>query len=306
MSDKPAPIPDRSAPPKAMSDTIRAALWMIGAIVSFISMAIAGRAVSFELDTFEIMLFRSVIGIGIVFGLASLAGRRSEIRARRMGLHLTRNVFHFAGQNAWFYAITVIPLAQVFALEFTSPIWVMLLSPLILGERLTRTRGIAAVLGFLGVLIVTRPSPETFEWGLVFAAMAAIGFAGSAVFTRKLTRSESIVSILFWLTVMQAGLGLVCAGIDGDIALPSVASLPWVALIALAGLVAHFCLTTALSLAPATVVMPIDFTRLPLIAIVGVLLYAEPLDPFVLLGAAVIFAANYFNIWAETRHVTEK
>ncbi|SIS88246.1 Permease of the drug/metabolite transporter (DMT) superfamily [Roseivivax lentus] len=287
-----------------MSDTLRAAFWMIGAIVSFISMAIAGRAVSFELDTFEIMLFRSVIGIAIVWTAASLSRRRSEIRAQKMGLHGIRNVFHFAGQNAWFYAITVIPLAQVFALEFTSPIWVMLLSPLILGERLTRTRGIAAVAGFIGVLIVTRPSPETFEWGLVFAALAAIGFAGSAVFTRKLTRSESIVSILFWLTVMQAGLGLVCAGFDGDIALPSAESLPWVTLIAAAGLVAHFCLTTALSLAPATVVMPIDFTRLPLIAIVGVLLYAEPLDPFVLLGALVIFAANYFNIWAETRRVT--
>lgn len=297
----------RAAPTQPLaksSDTIRAALWMIGAIVSFISMAIAGRAVAIELDTFEIMLFRSLIGIRIVVVAASLAGQRSSIRPAQLRLHFARNVFHFAGQNAWFYAITVIPLAQVFALEFTSPIWVMLLSPLILGEKLTRTRGIAAMAGFLGVLIVTRPSPETFEWGLVFAALAAVGFAGSAVFTRKLTRTESIVSILFWLTVMQAGLGLICAGFDGDIALPSANSLPWVALIALAGLVAHFCLTTALSLAPATVVMPIDFTRLPLIAIVGVVLYAEPLDPFVLLGAAIIFAANYFNIWAETRRVT--
>ncbi|MHA7877207.1 DMT family transporter [Roseivivax sp.] len=274
---------------------------MIGAIVSFISMAIAGRAVSIELDTFEIMLFRSLIGIFIVWGLARLFGRAHEIRRARMGLHLVRNISHFAGQNFWFYAITVIPLAQVFALEFTSPIWVMLLSPLILGEKLTKTRGIAAFAGFIGVLVVARPSPETFHFGLIAAALAALGFAGSAVFTRRLTRSESIVSILFWLTVMQAGLGLICAGADLDIALPSAASWPWVALIAFAGLVAHFCLTTALSLAPATVVMPIDFTRLPLIAVVGMLLYAEPLDPFVLLGAAVIFAANYFNIWSETR-----
>ena len=72
-------------------------------------------------------------------------------------------------------------------------------------------------------------------------------------------------------------------------------------MIAVAGLVAHFCLTTALSLAPATIVMPIDFTRLPVIAIVGMLLYAEPLDPFVLLGAALIFGANYYNIWSSTR-----
>jgi drug/metabolite transporter (DMT)-like permease len=96
-------------------------------------------------------------------------------------------------------------------------------------------------------------------------------------------------------------MGLTFAGYDGDIALPSAANLPWVVVIAIAGLVAHFCLTIALSLAPATIVMPIDFTRLPIIAIVGMLLYAEPLDPFVMVGAVLIFGANYYNIWSSTR-----
>lgn len=284
-----------------ISPTVRACIWMIGAIVSFTAMAIAGRAVSFELDTFEIMLFRSLIGIVIVVVVASLAGTLREVRAQKLGLHFIRNVSHFAGQNLWFYSITVIPLAQVFALEFTSPLWVMLLAPLVLGEKLTRSQAIAAVIGFIGILVVTRPSPETFEFGLLTAALAAIGFAGSAVFTRKLTRTDTITCILFYLTVMQAGLGMAFAGFDGDITLPSASNLPWIVVIAIAGLVAHFCLTVALSLAPATIVMPIDFTRLPVIAVVGVLLYAEPLDPFVLLGAALIFGANYYNIWSSTR-----
>ena len=284
-----------------ISPTVRACIWMIGAIVSFTAMAIAGRAVSFELDTFEIMLFRSLIGIVIVVVVASLAGTLQEVRAQKLGLHFIRNVSHFAGQNLWFYSITVIPLAQVFALEFTSPLWVMLLAPLVLGEKLTRSQAIAAVIGFIGILVVTRPSPETFEFGLLTAALAAIGFAGSAVFTRKLTRTDTITCILFYLTVMQAGLGMAFAGFDGDITLPSASNLPWIVVIAIAGLVAHFCLTVALSLAPATIVMPIDFTRLPVIAVVGVLLYAEPLDPFVLLGAALIFGANYYNIWSSTR-----
>ncbi|MBV7393364.1 DMT family transporter [Mameliella sediminis] len=284
-----------------MHDTLRGCLWMTGAIASFTIMAIAGRAVSLDLDTFEIMLFRSLIGIVIVVGAASLAGTLGDINRNRMRTHLLRNLFHFSGQNLWFFSITAIPLAQVFALEFTSPFWVMVLSALILGERLTKNRVAAAVLGFVGILIVTRPSPETAHIGQLTAALAAIGFAGSAVYTRLLTRTEKITCILFWLTVMQAGFGLICAGIDGDIALPAVSSLPWVALIAVAGLVAHFCLTTALSLAPATVVMPIDFARLPVIALVGVALYAEPLDPLVLLGAVIIFGANYANIWLETR-----
>ncbi|MBP0482029.1 DMT family transporter [Sagittula salina] len=284
-----------------MTDTLRGCLWMTGAIACFSTMAVAGRAVSLDLDTFEIMLWRSLIGIVLVLAASSLARTRRQITTRSMHLHFVRNLFHFSGQNLWFYSITVIPLAQVFALEFTLPFWVMLMSPLILGERLTRNRIAAAVVGFVGILIVTRPSPETLEFGQATAAMAAVGFAGSAVFTRLLTRTETITCILFWLTVMQAIFGLICAGLDGDIALPSTASWPWVALIALAGLVAHFCLTKALSLAPATVVMPIDFARLPVIAIVGMLLYAEPLDPWVLAGAAVIFAANYANIRYETR-----
>lgn len=282
-----------------MNQTFLAALWMIGAIVSFTSMAIAGRAISFELDTFEIMMFRSFIGLAVVVTVASVTGHLKEVNTRNLGLHGIRNLSHFAGQNLWFYAITVIPLAQVFALEFTSPLWAIALSALVLGERITRTRGLAALLGFIGILIVARPTPDSVNIGQLTAALAAIGFAGSAIFTRKLTRTETITCILFYLTLMQAAFGVIAAGYDGDITLPSASSLPWLVLIALAGLVAHFCLTTALKLAPATVVMPIDFVRLPLIAVVGMLLYAEPLDPWVFLGAVVIFSANYLNIRAE-------
>ncbi|HKK97570.1 MAG TPA: DMT family transporter [Marivita sp.] len=284
-----------------MNQTVKACVWMIGAIVSFTAMAVAGRAVSLDLDTFEIMMYRSLIGIVIVVTIAGFAGTLHQVRTDKPGLHFIRNISHFAGQNLWFYSITVIPLAQVFALEFTSPLWVMLLAPLVLGERLTRSQAIAAVIGFIGILVVTRPSPETFEIGILTAALAAIGFAGSAVFTRKLTRTETITCILFYLTVMQAGLGIAFAGFDLDIALPTAANLPWIVVIAVAGLVAHFCLTTALSLAPATIVMPIDFTRLPVIAVVGMLLYSEPLDPFVFAGAVLIFGANYYNIWSSTR-----
>lgn len=284
-----------------MSRTLVACLWMIGAITSFTVMAVSGRAVSLDLDTFEIMLYRSLIGFVVVALLLGATGKHREITTAHFGLHLARNLCHFAGQNVWFYAIAVIPLAQVFALEFTSPLWVILLSPLVLGERLTPTRALAAALGFVGILIVTRPSPETFHPGLVAAALAAVGFAGSAVFTRRLTRSVTIACVMFWLTTIQAVLGLICAGIDGDIALPAAESWPWVALIALAGLIAHFCLTTALSLAPATVVVPIDFTRLPVAALIGMMLYAEPLDPWVFVGAAIIFGANYMNIYKETR-----
>ena len=279
-----------------MTETLKAALWMIGAILSFSSMAIAGRAVSFELDTFEIMMYRSLVGLVIVLAVGTLARTLHQVTRDNIGLHALRNVAHFAGQNLWFFAISAIPLAQVFALEFTSPIWVILLAPLVLGERITRVGAMAAAIGFTGVLIVTRPGLSALEPGHLAAAGAAVGFALSALFTRRLTRGTTITGILFWLTAMQLGLGVLCAGIDGDITRPSPESLPWLVLIGCAGLVAHFCLTSALSIAPAAVVMPIDFVRLPVIAVVGALVYAEALDPFVFLGAAFIFAGNYLNI----------
>lgn len=284
-----------------MNTTFQAALWMIGAITSFTLMAIAGRTVSFELDTFEIMLYRSLTGIVIVVGLAWSTGRLRQVQRNHLGLHAARNLCHFAGQNLWFYAITVIPLAQVFALEFTTPIWVILLSPLLLKERLTAIGLLSAAIGFVGVLIVARPDPANLSPGLIAAATCAVFFALTAIFTRKLTRTETITTILFYLTIMQAVFGLICAGYDGDIALPSGESLPWVVLIGCAGLLAHFCLTKALSIAPATIVMPIDFVRLPTIAVVGMLLYDEPLEILVFVGAALIFAANYINISAAVR-----
>ena len=284
-----------------MNPVLKAAVWMLGAIASFSTMAVAGREVSFALDTFEIMLFRSAVGVIIVAFAAIAFGTWRQINREQFSLHFFRNIMHFIGQNLWFYAVTVIPLAQVFALEFTSPIWVILLSPLILGERITLVRAVAALMGFLGVLVVTRPDMAGVNAGVTMAASSAIFFAFTIIFTKRLTRTQSITCILFYLTVLQLGFGLVTAGYDGDIALPNTETLPWLVLIGVAGLLAHFCITNALAIAPATVVVPIDFVRLPVIAIIGMLVYGEALDLWVLLGAGIIFAGNYLNIWSETR-----
>ena len=274
----------------------RAALWMIGAIISFTSMAVAGRAISGQLDTFEIMLYRSIMGFGIVLAVAKSVGTLSEIDLKHFRLHLLRNIFHFTGQNLWFFALPLIPLAQLFALEFTSPIWVVLLAPFFLGEGLTLRKIAIAALGFIGVLIVARPEFGAVNIGTIAAACAAIGFAGAAILTRKLTVQNSLTKILFFLTGLQIIFGLFCAGYDGDIALPSVAAAPWLILIGAAGLAAHFCMTKSLSLAPASLVMPVDFARLPLIAVIGVVFYGESLDFYLVLGAALILAANYLNL----------
>lgn len=289
---------------RGLSPTLQGALWMIGTIASFSSMAVAGREVSTELDTFEIMMYRSAVGVLIVVGMALATGTIGEVKRDKLGLHVLRNAAHFSGQNLWFYAVTAIPLAQVFALEFTTPLWVIVLSPLLLGERVTLMRGVAAVMGFVGILIVARPGSLGLEAGVLAAAGCAIFFALSIILTKQLTRTQSITCILFYLTTLQLIFGVLTAGYDGDIAVPTLRALPFVILIGLAGLLAHFCMTKALSLAPATVVIPIDFVRLPAIAIVGMLLYQEQIDIWVFIGAVIIFTGNYLNIWSETRSVS--
>lgn len=283
------------------SDIIRAVIWMSGAVVSFLTMSLAGRSLGAQFDTFEIMTWRSLTGLAIMICVLTLRRSWQQVTFDRMGLHLARNLAHFTGQNLWFYAVTLIPLAQLFALEFSSPIWVLILSAIILGERLTRPRILAALIGFCGILVVTRPGAESLSPGLIAAAACAVFFALTTVFTKRLTRDISTLSIIFWMTVTQSVFGLVTALFDGEMALPTLDTLPLLVLVGCAGLFAHFCVTSALALAPATVVVPIDFTRLPLAALLGALFLGEPLDMWVLIGAALIFLGNYLNIRWETR-----
>ena len=278
-----------------------AALWMIGSITSFSAMAVAGRYVSAVHSTFEIMAFRSLIGLVIVVSLAAATNRLREIRRERFKQHFFRNLFHFTGQNLWFFSLASIPLAQVFALEFTTPIWAIMLSLVFLGERLTGARMIAAGLGFVGILVVARPDFSALQPGLITAAASAVFFAATIIMTKALTRHESIVSILFWLTGIQMCFGVIALAIQPTVSWPTLATLPWLMLIGIAGLVAHYCLTTALSLAPASFVMPIDFTRLPLIAVVGMLLFDEKADLLILLGGGIIILANWINLRGESR-----
>lgn len=284
---------------KKNSDPVRAAFWMAGAMISFTIMAIGGRSLSGELDTFEIMMYRSFVGIVLVVGGATWAGTLGQIPTQRAGLHMVRNLSHFAGQNLWFYAVALIPLSQLFAFEFTTPLWVAALAPFVLGERWTATRLFTVMVGFIGILLVARPDTTTLSPAIIAAALCAIGFAGATLATKLLSATESVTCILFWLVVMQGIFGLLCAGIDGDITLLTRHTLPWAVLVGVCGLVAHFCITNALVLAPATVVMPLEFLRLPLITLVGFWLYSEPLLLSVFVGAAIILVANIINIRAE-------
>jgi drug/metabolite transporter (DMT)-like permease len=273
----------------------RAALWMVGALSSFMAMAIAGRELALTLSTFQILFFRSLVGLLVISAILTRRGW-NEARTSQPWLHLIRNLAHFGGQYGWFYGLAFIPLAEVFALEFTTPVWTALLATLLLGERITRPRVIAIVFGLIGLLIILRPGLEVIQPAALAVLAAAFGYALAHTLTKQITRKDTALSVLFYMTVIQLPLAL----------LPSLATWvtpppitwPWLLVVGLSALSAHYCLTNALMLADATVVVPMDFLRLPLIALIGVFLYREPLDWLILVGAAIMLAGNYVNIRA--------
>ena len=278
------------------SASMKAGFWMLGAVFSFSLMAISGRELGGELNSFEIMLWRSLAGIVIVLAFAWQFNTLNQIKFTHLKLHALRNISHFFGQTLWYFAVTQVTLAQLFAFEFTAPLWVALMAPLFLKETFTKRKFLAICVGFSGILIIARPEASGLSIGMLAAIFCAVGFAGSVLTTKLLTRNYSVTCILFWLTVMQFLLSLFFACIHGNIATPKMTSLHWITIISIGGLTAHFCITSALTLAPASVVAPLEFLRLPLIAVVGYFAYDEALSIFVLIGAILIVGANIANL----------
>jgi drug/metabolite transporter (DMT)-like permease len=274
---------------------------MTGALLSFSASAVAVRELGKYLTTFEILSIRSGFGLMVLLILIAVSAElRRELAFKRMGLHLARNSIHFVGTFLWTLAVTLLPFAIVFSLEFTMPAWVALLAIPMLGERMTRSRAGSIMLGFLGVLVIVRPGLASFQPAALLVLAAALAFAVSLIQTKILTAYVSTFAIIFWMNAMQLPMAL--AGSDPLFLskLDAGAILPALTLGAV-GLTSHFCLTNAFRAGDATVVVPIDFLRIPLIAAVGWMFYGESVDIFVFAGAALIICGVLWNLHAESK-----
>ncbi|MEE4600302.1 MAG: DMT family transporter [Desulfobacteraceae bacterium] len=275
-----------------------AAFWMSGTLVSFMAMAVGGRELSGQLSTFQILFFRSVIGVLIVGFFLGCSNWR-QIFTRNLQVHVLRNISHFGGQFGWFYGIAFIPLAEVFALEFTVPVWTAVLATVLLKEQISRTRVAAIVFGVLGVFLILRPGLAVISPAALAVLGSAFCYALSHTLTRRLALVDTPLTILFYMTIIQLPMGFVTSIFDWTT--PSLPMLPWIIVVGVAALSGHYCMARALAIADATVVVPMDFLRLPLIAAVGFLFYGESLDWLVLAGGAVMFTGNFINIQGEKK-----
>lgn len=282
-----------------MSKLTRVVLWMTGTLLSFSAMAISIRMLASRLNIFEILSIRS--GVGLLIMLALLAARadlRPLVRPSRMPLHVLRNVIHFGAQYCWAMALTLLPFATVFALEFISPAWTALLAVWLLSERLTPSRIGAVILGLIGVLIILRPGLAVFNPAALLVLLAAVGFAIVFIATKMLTATETSYAIVFWMAVIQLPLGL--AGSDPLFPLNlGWWDIPAVLGIGIGGTSSHYCLSNAFRAGDATLVVPLDFLRVPLIALVGWAFFSESLDIWVIVGGFVIVAGLFWNLQVE-------
>jgi drug/metabolite transporter (DMT)-like permease len=272
---------------------VRAAFWMSGAIFSFMAMAIAGRELSSELTTFQILFFRGMVGLVVVVAVLRHAGWW-QLRTQKFGTHLIRNLAHYGGQYGWFYGIALLPLAEVFAIEFTMPIWTAVFAAVILGERVNKQRTLAIAIGFAGVLVMLRPGIVVVSPAALAVLGAALAYGFAHTLTKSLSGTDTPLSILFYTTAIQLPLAFFPALYDWT--WPSASAWPWVLVVGLTALSAHYCLTRAFMLEDAAVVMPMDFLRLPLIAVVGFMLYDEPIQFWVFVGAVIVFAGSWMNL----------
>lgn len=275
-------------------NTLKAAAWMLASIALLLLMAVSGRATTRELNVFQVMEMRSVLAFLMLLPFVYVEGGFRAMRTRILPSHIIRNGAHYVGQFAWLMGLTMIPMAQVIAIEFTAPIWTALMAAAFLGERLTWRKAIAILLGLIGVIIIVRPGAASMNPGQLVVLGAAFVFAVSFITTKALTKRDSATKIIFWMLIIQSVIGFTPA--LNVWVWPSAGLWPWIFLIAFSGTFAHFCMAKALSYADATVVMPMDYLRVPLSAVIGYLLYAEAIDIFTACGAALILTGNLFNL----------
>jgi drug/metabolite transporter (DMT)-like permease len=268
---------------------------MSGWLALMLVMVVAGREVTRELSAFQLMELRSSLGFVLLLPIIMLNGGLSIVKTKRLPWHAARNLVHYGSQLGWFYALTLIPIGQVVTIEFTMVIWAAILAAIFLGEQMTASKVAAIVLGLIGVVTIIRPSGEVNP-GQLIALVAAVGFGISIALVKSLTRTENTLAIIFWMLVVQSLAGFIPTLFVW--VQPSAYTWGWSIVIAICGTFSHFCMARAMLYADATVVVPMDFLRVPLTATAGWLIYGERLDAFTVLGAALILAGNFVNLRA--------
>ena len=264
---------------------------MLGAMILFSTMGVFIKLSSSQLHPLEVVFFRNFLAL--FFLTPWIFHQRATVfKSNRKKLYTLRAVFNVVGMAAGFTALTLIPLAEATALSFTAPLFATLGAVLILGEIVRQRRIIAIFFGFVGMLIILRPGIEAVSPGALLAIANAITIAITVLIVKKLTTTEKPITIVAYMALLQTPMALIPALFYWE--WPSLITWTWLFCLAGAGTIGHLMYTKAIQLAEVSQLQPIDFVRLPIIALFGYIVFAEKPSIWVWIGGAVIFLSTAY------------
>ena len=281
-----------------LTPVMQGLLWMMASTASFSAMIIAVRYLADTIPPFEQVFLRSVISLAIGLPMVIRVWRETArtFRPNALGrLYIGRGLSTYIGVSAWFFAIAALPLAEAVALHFTLPIIGLILSAVVLREHITRVRWIAVVVGFGGVLIILRPGAEAFDIMALVVLLSAAGYASGDIFTKVLSRTEPVRLIVVNLNIYLIVFAAIPTALDWHT--PPASDIPMILVMGITAWTAHMCLAQAMKRADASVIIPMEFIRLPITAVGAYIFFAEVPGVWALVGAAVIF----FGTWQLAR-----
>ncbi len=264
---------------------------MTVAAMMFGLMAVTIRLASSELHPFEIAFFRNLFGLLFALPLLIRHGP-GLLRTDKFGMYVLRCAVGIASMLCGFWAIVNLPLAQAVSISYSTPLFVTILAVFVLGEVVRARRWTAVIIGFLGVIVIVRPGADGFQIGALIALIAAALSGSVAVSIKLLSRTEKADAIVLWTTLLWVPMSLVPAMMYW--VWPTGITWLWIVLAGFLGTAGHMCWTRALQRGEASLLTPIGFLQLPVVALLGWMLFDENLDRYTLIGAAIIFTSNVY------------
>jgi drug/metabolite transporter (DMT)-like permease len=280
----------------SISPKIRGILLMLSGTLFLTAMVALVRYLSTDLHPFVIAFFRNLMGLGMLLPLLLRDGLGS-LKTNNMGGMALRSVFHTGGMLLFFLALTLMPLAKLSSLTFTSPLFSCLLAVLLLREKIGINRSVGLIIGFSGVLIILRPGSDLIGIGAVYAILSSISWAGAVVVIKNLSRTNSTVTITIYGLFFLVLFTLVPAMFFWR--WPSSEQYLWLIALALAGTVGQLLFTEAMKVADVTLVMPFDFSRILWASLFGVMFFAETPSIWTFVGGGVILAGATYVAYRE-------
>lgn len=284
----------------ALPGNLRGFIWITLSTFAFMSMVMIVRYLSDRFNTGELAFWRAFLGLALLAPIFIRSGG-ALVRTNRFSLHLLRNVMHFVGVAGWFYAISRMNLSTGMSLQFTVPLFTILLAILFLREKVDPARWIATVIGFCGVLVILRPGVEPVTLAAIAAIVSALGYGVANIATKVLMRNCTSDTIVFYMNIMHLPMALCLAWAMGGVGIPATADIPWLFGLAASATLAHWLLAKALGEADASLIIVVDFTKLPWVTLGAFVFFAEAPEVWAWVGAAVIFSSILFIVRREAK-----